>query len=462
VTRIFALFFSLFAISSFANDLLLTSTAQYAGEVYQNTHIKSQIELANAFDQPVQILKITPRRDADKVIEQPLVVPPRSTIFVPVDVFTAMDAGDRTHSFLVESSSGKNLYAHVKVFGVSVLDEPLPTIDLGIVESGAPANVKSLTLTSREISEFRISRITEIPDFIDVKIGADGRTLEAKAKDGATWGRHFGILKIAFDSPLQNSAWVQVNAEVRGEVIASRNPIDWGITKKNEIASDLTELTSKNGKAFKVGQIRVEGLMATAHVDQCPLPKAGCYRLMIRLNEDQATGRVNGRVWVDIPEFKQSLPIDIGGVLLDKTDRIISIDEQAKAVESDAAKQTSALSSSKVDLKKAIASVSQTKKSKINQVAAEGNGPLLKWQVSNEQAIHGYLVYRSDNENGGFIRINKETVLVTSDLSPGIVSGYQWRDTTAEAGKAYWYYIGIIYNDGHKQQLTGPQKVTAK
>ncbi|MDE1960563.1 MAG: hypothetical protein KGH80_03110, partial [Xanthomonadaceae bacterium] len=91
-----------------------------------------------------------------------------------------------------------------------------------------------------------------------------------------------------------------------------------------------------------------------------------------------------------------------------------------------------------------------------------GHGPLLKWQVSNENNLYGYLIYRGDGENGPFLRVNRDIVRVGEDKGDGVTSTYAWRDDSATAGKTYWYYIGMLYRDGSKQQLSGPQKVMAK
>jgi hypothetical protein len=91
-----------------------------------------------------------------------------------------------------------------------------------------------------------------------------------------------------------------------------------------------------------------------------------------------------------------------------------------------------------------------------------GHGPLLKWQVSNENNIYGYLIYRGDAENGPFLRVDKDIVRVDAGKGDGITSTYAWRDNSATAGKTYWYYVGLLNRDGTKQQLSGPQEVKAK
>ena len=94
-------------------------------------------------------------------------------------------------------------------------------------------------------------------------------------------------------------------------------------------------------------------------------------------------------------------------------------------------------------------------------VAPAGRGPLLKWSVSYEGGVYGYIVYRSDDERGRFIRVNSSIIKAAGSEGSKSVD-YQWRDNSAEAGKSYWYYVGLIYSDGHKSKLTDPQKVVAK
>ena len=48
------------------------------------------------------------------------------------------------------------------------------------------------------------------------------------------------------------------------------------------------------------------------------------------------------------------------------------------------------------------------------------------------------------------------------DDSGNAAGSYQWRDNSAEAGKAYWYSIEMVKGNGEKQQLTGSQKIVAK
>ena len=69
-------------------------------------------------------------------------------------------------------------------------------------------------------------------------------------------------------------------------------------------------------------------------------------------------------------------------------------------------------------------------------------------------------MFRGEHEDGPFRRVTPHVIRSTATDNEAVK--YQYRDNTAQSGKAYWYYIGVVYNDGHKQQLSGPQKFVAK
>jgi hypothetical protein len=51
--------------------------------------------------------------------------------------------------------------------------------------------------------------------------------------------------------------------------------------------------------------------------------------------------------------------------------------------------------------------------------------------------------------------------LIPAERTDGLID-YQWRDTSAEPGKTYWYSSGVVGMNGIKRQLSDPQKVVAK
>jgi len=431
--------------------------AQDVGEIYQTNTGHSTILFTNGGDKPVKILSVTPAYDKDGVgaFKLPAVVAPKTSVNIPVMLFSGMDAGDHRHIFNIDTDIAQRprVQALVHLFGLSVLDDPEPKADLGTVNTNAAAPTKTVKLSSREVPDFRIVRIVETPDFATAKILPDGHTVSISGKTDASWGRHDGFVKVALNSTVQPQAWIAVTADVHGEVIPSTNPVEMGVFRTTKLPF-VVQLKSRDGKSVKLGKVSLDGIKATLTKEACVGGATGCAQVSVKVADDQPGGRVQGKLLVELPDFHHELPIDLGGLYLPESVKVHSLDE---------AMQKNGKSSTEpapLDLKSAL----QKSTTVAPPPAADppGHGPLLKWQVSNENNMYGYLIYRGDGENGPFLRVNKDIVRVGDNKGDGVTSTYAWRDDSATVGKTYWYYIGMLYRDGSKQQLSGPQEVKAK
>ena len=452
---VLAVSFSLISASAFAQ---VSFKAQDVGEIYQTNTGHSTILFTNAGDKPVKILSVTPAYDKDGVgaFKLPAIVAPKTSVNIPVTVFSGMDAGDRRRIFNIETDIAQRprVQALVHLFGLSVLDNPEPKADLGTVNTNAAAPVKTVTLASREVPDFRITRIIESPDFATARIEPDGRTVSISGKSDAGWGLHDGYVKVALNSTVQPQAWIEVKADVHGEVIPSANPVEMGVFRTTKLPF-VVQLKSRDGKPVKLGKISLEGIKATIKKGACIGGAAGCAQISVKVADDQTAGVVRGKLMVELPDFHRALPIIIGGLYLPESVKVHSLDKEMQKNGKSSAEPPP------LDLKSALQKSTQAA-SAPPPVDPPGHGPLLKWQVSNENNLYGYLIYRGDSENGPFLRVNRDIVRVGENKGDGVTSTYAWRDDSATTGKTYWYYIGMLYRDGSKQQLSGPQEVKAK
>jgi len=267
---------SLVAVSSFAQVPL---EAQDVGEIYQTNTGHSTILFTNAGEKPVKILSITPGYDKDGVgdFKLPATVAPKTSVNIPVTVFSGMDAGDHRHLFNIDTDIAKRPRVQILVhlFGLSVLDDPQPKADLGTVNTNAAPPEKSVKLSSREVPDFRIERVVETPDFATAKILPDGHTVSIAGNPAAGWGRHEGFVKVALDSTVQPQAWIAVTADVHGDVIPSQNPIEMGVFRTTKLPF-VVQLKSRDGKPVKLGKISIEGIEATISKEACVGGAAGC------------------------------------------------------------------------------------------------------------------------------------------------------------------------------------------
>lgn len=428
------------------------------GEVYQFSRVECQIELNNTGDTALTVSGFKPMRSSDTIKQSSVEIPPKGIAHLNAVVVVRNESGLARFQFAFDTdeSSHRRRNAEVRGVVVSALDQNAPTLDYGIVNSDSVSEKLSIELTSREIEDFRVLKILEKPQFVDASIGKDGRTISANYSENAPLGpRQADYVKVSVNTPNQPEAWIRLKAEVRGDVVAASNPYPFGLMRTSDRNERLIRLTSRSDKPFRIGEIDVERVRATVDADECMPISQSCKMLRVLVSKDQPTGQVGGVINVTLPDSDQILPILVWGMLLSPEVKVLDYDEEASKAQSRQVGSTSAASPA-VDLKRALRQAVSVQEPQ----TIPGDGPLIKWAATNEQMVLGYAIYRSTKESGPFVRLNASTIL--AEGQDGNESRYAWRDTNAESGRSYWYYIGLINRDGTKAQLAEAQKIVAK
>ena len=70
----------------------------------------------------------------------------------------------------------------------------------------------------------------------------------------------------------------------------------------------------------------------------------------------------------------------------------------------------------------------------------DGADVQLSWKIGGANLLHGFNIYKSEQADAHFFRINDE--LIPADCN------YEYNDSDIQSGKTYWYYLGAIDNDG--------------
>ena len=428
------------------------------GEVYAFAQASCDISVSNNGDKAIRITSTEAVKPGDAIAPHTVDIAPRATVYLHVEINAGNAISSSRHDFaLVTDEPGnekRNTNAHG--FVMSVLDQNRPIIDFGVVDAHAAAETKQFALESLDTPGLRATKVLGKPPYVDVDILPDGRTVAVKLSKNANWGIYADYVKLAVDSPRQSQVWFAVKADIRGDVIPASNPFDLGLMRTGNSNHFTLSLTSPSGKDFKVGDIKLEGIQGEAKVLPCTPQAAGCRNLSFSVPEKQSPGAIQGAISLDLPEYAKHLRVAVWGLLLAKETKVHSMDEVLKGREkSTEGTQASSVPPMHGDLDKALQNAVQ----KDDETPPAGTGPLLKWSVANEVAIHGYQIFRASKGEGPFELLNRPTIAAKNSDGG---STYQYRDNTAESGKTYWYYIGIVYNDGHKQQLSGSQKVLAK
>lgn len=428
------------------------------GDAYQFSNAECHVELQNIGGVPIQLSNLRGTRPDDSLTGKSLVVPAHGVVLLDASVSIKNEEGISRFVFRFDTDEPgqKHRSAEIRGFVESVLDQQSPVIDFGVVEVEKLPLPKEISLGSRAVEHFEISRVVEKPEYIDVTIGKDRRTINVLLKPSAPIGpNERDVIKLSVNTPDQPQVWVKVKSDVHGDVVASSNPFAMGLMRTNNDNEAKIRLVSRSGKAFNVGDVVVEGIDAVANIEACIPESEGCKLLRLKISGEQPTGQVSGVVRLHLDAPNGVLPVYVWGMLLKPEIEVVDLNKEAERRGRGKGASVSS-EPQKVDIKSALKLAIK----EAEETVPLGSGPLIKWTATNEQLVFGYAIYRSTSPEGPFVRLNAKAIHTKNGDGSG--SSYQWRDTTATKGGTYWYYVGLLNRDGSKQQLSTPQKVIAK
>jgi hypothetical protein len=455
---------NLFLSTVFAAAPALTTSVQSAVTVencdfverYQFETFDCPVRFSNHSEKRIRLKGIRTLDAADSVPSSVVTIDPGKSHELPWRVSLGGSSGltSRMVTFATDEPGEPTSRAYAYGFVSSVLKNAKPTFDFGRVRLSADLPVRTVTLESIESADFRVTGVVSTPDYLDVSVASDGRTLTAKLKRSITWGLHDSDeVIVSTNSERQNRAAVLVSVEAVGQVFPVDSSGALGIVRNDESRDYFIELKDSLGQEIKAADVKLEGPTGDATIVDCVPRSKGCKRIKLHIGKDLKLGGFTGVARVQLPEFKQWLPIRFSGTALPPGIDPVNPDEGVLSAES----APEAPRSSSPDIRSAIRSQVRN----ANALAPEGHGPLLRWSVADEAAVYGYYILRSDRQDGPFVKVNSATI--KADIyETGIANAYQWRDNSAVPGNVYWYSVGTLYRDGRKEDLTSPQRVVAK
>ena len=462
----------MFSIASLIAKMLLAATSPAVsgltvencefGEAYAFNNVECPIGLNNESDKPIRVFDIVPSKPNDSSELREVNVAPHSHAYLPLHINVDNLSGYSNHAFRFRTNEPGEIQGRANVHGfvLSALDQPKPEIDFGVVDLDGKPTERSLDLSSHDAVNFHIIKLLEKPEWVATTILSNGHTVGVRIRADAPWGLHAGFIKLAINSPRQKQAWISVKADLHGDVVPASNPFNMGLLRVGNRNEFRIPLRSQMGNSFNIKKIDLEDVKGTTRITPCQPESDGCRWLELTISNEQSLGTIKGNVWVTFAEQNRKLQIALRGLIVEKDFKVKTIDQATLASTTTDKSEIPQLAvtrqSGVADLNRAIQNVVK----QANEDVPSGTGPLLKWSVANGRTIYGFQIFRAESEEGSFVLQNTTTLASNAEDDASV--SHQWRDSTAESGKTYWYYIGIVYNDGHKQQLTGPQKVVAK
>src|SRR5690606_7078592 len=150
---------------------------------------------------------------------------------------------------------------------------------------------------------------------VDASIAPDGRTLKVRIRPDAPWAVLDDDIKLAINTPRQKEAWVHVSGDIHGPVSAEKNPVSFGFVAPGNDRQVRFDINHAEGKDFRVGSMRLEGIDGHGAVTDCEPAKAGCRTIVLHFDDDQEPGIVRGVLSVELPDYDRDLALNVWGIL---------------------------------------------------------------------------------------------------------------------------------------------------
>lgn len=90
--------------------------------------------------------------------------------------------------------------------------------------------------------------------------------------------------------------------------------------------------------------------------------------------------------------------------------------------------------------------------------AAAANTSTLSWNAKHEKGVYGYLIYRSEQRQGPFVRINARILKSEAKDDADANVAYRYVDNDVKPGHTYYYYVDAVGTNARKQKLSGVLK----
>ena len=430
-----------------SDDRLLVSDVDL-GVVYSHSIKEIDVIVRNNSDKRLDIAKIVASTSRSEKRSTPVTVGAKGEARYPLEI----DIGRRVGRF----SIGFDIYLVDKVeptskfivrgFADWLVDPASMKADVGIVAADKPTRLEIFPIT-RPGAEVQLKKVNAADGVIEVELSPAGKSAIVSTKKSTRWGAFDEAVDISTDSTLQPMVTMEIKGEVRGQVVPSVSVVSFGLIREGQSAEQIVRLSDSSGSAIRVGKISSRGADVSIKDEECIPTERGCRLLRLSPWNLKAGTAMHGEVAIELPDYSSILSLAINGFVIGKDEQIGDLNGDRKSIKSEEPPISKLLKSAAAK--------------PIEMNVPSGDGPLLTWRVTGNSAIYGFEIYRGLSSDGSFLRVSQPFIYPIS-VNAEVGAIYRWRDQTAASGTAYWYYIGVIFNDGRRQVLTGAQKIIAK
>lgn len=353
---------------------------------------------------------------------------------------------------LVTDEPGVSRYRlGVTSFVESAYDPELPLLDFGVVDKGATRSAEA-EVFSREVASLQVLAVADVPAFLRVeasaRTGLAGEGVRLRATlDGAAapLGVTRGSLRLRTNVEAQPDCLVGYSLNVVGDVMTSVDVLGLGLVRQGETAAAELTLVSRSGRPLEVTAVEDLDRLVTARALPCAADKAGpgCRRIRVE-HAGGAKGPFSGRLLIRLAGQAEPLRVRYSGIVIGPDTRIKEMDLAQEPAESELLSRAPAPGGPPP----APAPSPAAPGPETGEPAAT-----LRWTVRREADVYGYIVYRSEQASGPFVRVSPEIV----QARPGAEDerrAYSFVDRDVEPGRTYYYYLDTVDVGGHKHRFS--------
>jgi hypothetical protein len=422
--------------------LELAEAAASFGEVYEGAVVTHRFPFRNRGAAAVRIGELRPVSPRARVTAHPEVVPPGGEGYVEVEQPTGGRLGVASFRVALRADDGgPERKLALTGFIQSAYDPDQPVLDLG---SAAPGGSGSLELFSREVERLEVREVQGAPAFVSADVGGragparEGVVLRLTMRPDAPLGYHTGILRLRTNVEHQPEVPVVWRAGVYEDVLPSEGAVDLGVVREGRPFVKVIRLERRSGGPLEVERIDTGSAAIKAELAPCPRASDSCRSLRLS-GVGPAAGSPLGGTLTVVVKGSRPLSLPWSGILVGAETTVKDMGSLEQKAE-----KTFTLPPAKTPPSPGASAP---------VVGRPGERRArLTWEAHQEKDTYGYLLYRSDQREGPFLRINPSILRV----SPGPEShAYTYVDEQVEPGHTYYYYLESVGRGGTKSRLSG-------
>lgn len=299
-------------------------------EAHQLTEVAAEVEVSNTcgFALPVQVVPL--REDGSGTVGMTVLAPGERTTAVlrqPV----GLKLGAASFRFGITSADPARPSAKVTLstFVQSAYDPEAQRLDFGTVDRSLGAS-RTAVVASREVPALAITGAEALPPFMTLHVGVSDLgqpqsvPVTLTIDRGAPEGLHRGVVVLRTNVPSQPRAPLIVVANVFGDIVPARHPVDFGIVERGRPAVAEVELRSRSGRPVRIAAASAPEGDVETELRQCETGEPSCLLLVCRTTP-QIDRAIHALVELHVEGVDDPVPITLVGVVVDDLARVRSL-----------------------------------------------------------------------------------------------------------------------------------------